>query len=200
MYYPALIPFLQQFPASQLFIIRTEDILLNPSGSFQRLARFLDIDPTFFAKRNFYQGEQRLTEEELLSTSAPPSKLIEEEEVEEEVMNNTTLNDDDHSITAVNHHTDRDKSLFFHPPQHRPSRQHVNHKVMIHHHHDLSQHIENRALDQFLPPSIHDEQQPELSTIYRLQRVFRHLNDRLIEIFDNSKTSFQGWIYDVDRG
>jgi hypothetical protein len=190
MYYPALIPFLQQFPASQLFIIRTEDILLNPSGSFQSLARFLDIDPTFFAERNFYQDEH-LTEEELLSRPPPPVINVEEEE---ETSDNSAS---DHQLTAVNHQ--REKSLFFH--QSRP-RHNVNHKIMIN---DV--HIDNRAATHhhlsspapFSSTSLHEEQ-PELSTRYRLQRVFRHLNDRLIEIFDNSKTNFNGWIYDVDRG
>ncbi|KAF7726489.1 hypothetical protein EC973_008724 [Apophysomyces ossiformis] len=65
MYLPALLPFLQNFPSSQLFVMRTEDFLDNPSASLQRLARFLGIDETFFSERNFYQDE--LTEDELLS-------------------------------------------------------------------------------------------------------------------------------------
>lgn len=160
MYYPALVPFLHQFPSSQIFIVRTEDILLNPSGSFQQLARFLDIDPTFFAERNFYQDEH-LTEDELISTQS----------------NNLVIKDDD---TTISHIFDDHSNIFIQST--RPSRQHINYN----HHHHL-----------FLSPS-NDE--PRLSIRYRLQRVFRHLNNRLIEIFDNSKTYFNDWVYDVDRG
>lgn len=57
MYYTALLPFLEQFPASQILIFRTEDFLNNPSASFQKLARYLGIDPTFFSERNFYRNQ-----------------------------------------------------------------------------------------------------------------------------------------------
>lgn len=142
MYYPALEPFLNHFPSSQLFIIRTEDILLNPSSSFQQLSKFLDIDPTFFAERNFYQDDQ-LTEQELLSFNS---------------MQNIQ--------SAIK-------------PKHN------------HHHHSKIQPF-------FTLINVNEE--PKLSTRYRLQRVFRHLNDKLIDIFDHSKTNFNAWIYDVDRG
>ncbi|KAI7888470.1 P-loop containing nucleoside triphosphate hydrolase protein [Mucor mucedo] len=157
MYYPALVPFLQQFPSSQLFIIRTEDILLNPSGSFQQLAKFLDIDPTFFAERNFYQDEH-LTEAELIST--PPENAIGKDDIKNE-----------------NHRS----NVFIQTS--RPPRLQVN-----------NDHRDNHLFFS----SNNDE--PKLSTRYRLQRVFRDLNYRLLEIFDNSKTYFNGWIYDVDRG
>lgn len=165
MYYPALVPFLQHFPSSQIFIMRTEDILLNPSSSFQRLAQFLDIDPTYFAERNFYQDEH-LSEEELISTVAPTQ----------------------HDNSSVLDHT-------LAPPQTlntfiRP-RQHVNNRVVM----------ANTLNQPFLLLSSNNyHEEPELSTRYRLQRVFRHLNDRLLEIFDYNKTIFSGWVYDVDRG
>ncbi|CAO3623867.1 unnamed protein product [Mucor hiemalis] len=165
MYYPALVPFLQHFPSSQIFIMRTEDILLNPSSSFQRLAQFLDIDPTYFAERNFYQDEH-LSEEELISTVAPTQ----------------------HDNSSVLDHT-------LAPPQTlntfiRP-RQHVNNRVVM----------ANTLNQPFLLLSSNNyHEEPELSTRYRLQRVFRHLNDRLLEIFDYNKTIFCGWVYDVDRG
>lgn len=169
MYYPALVPFLQHFPSSQIFIMRTEDILLNPSSSFQRLAQFLDIDPTFFAERNFYQDEH-LSEEELISTL-------------KKTDNGSTL---DHSSSSS-----------FVPPQ-----------TLNNHFIRPRQHVNNRAaaavlttLNQpFLMLSSAYPEEPELSTRYRLQRVFRQLNDRLLEIFDMNKTLFSGWVYDVDRG
>lgn len=71
MYYTALLPFLEQFPSSQLFVTRTEDILHNPSAFFQRLARFIGVDETFFSERNFYR-QQRLTEAVLLGESFWP--------------------------------------------------------------------------------------------------------------------------------
>lgn len=165
MYYPALVPFLQQFPSSQLFIIRTEDILLNPSSSFQQLARFLDIDPTFFSERNFYQDEQ-LTEAELIST--PPENSID-------------VNDKKSVNHHYNHHYDHHSNVFIQTA--RPPRLHVN-----------NNHRDNH------PFFSSNNDEPKLSTRYRLQRVFRDLNHRLLEIFDNSKTYFNGWVYDVDRG
>lgn len=149
MYYPALVPFFQQFPSSQLFIIRTEDISLNPFGFFQRLARFLDIDPTFFAEKNFYQ-DKHLMEDELMKTPSVKPKV---------------------QVTSVDYHSNILSQAV------RPPRQHN-----LHIHHYLN----------------NDE--PQLSTRYRLQRVFRHLNNRLSEIFDSDKTYFNEWIYDVDRG
>jgi hypothetical protein len=66
MYYPALLPFLKHFPPCQIFIARTEDILVNPSSLFQKLATFLDIDPSFFSERNAYPQDE-WTEEEIVA-------------------------------------------------------------------------------------------------------------------------------------
>lgn len=173
MYYPALVPFLQHFPSSQIFIMRTEDILLNPSSSFQRLAQFLDIDPTYFAERNFYQDEH-LSEEELISTL-------------KKTDNGSTL-DQSSSSSFVQSQTFNNHFI-------RP-RQHVNNRAATA--------VVTTTLNQpFLmsPSANHNySEEPELSTRYRLQRVFRQLNDRLLEIFDMNKTIFSGWVYDVDRG
>jgi hypothetical protein len=162
MYYPALVPFLQQFSSSQIFIMRTEDILLNPSSSFQQLAKFLEIDPTYFAERNFYQGDELLTEEELISI-APKTRNFEQELVFTD--NASTLS----------------PNLFIRPTKH---------KVMMSSTNTLNYPFLSNTLNQELL----------LSTRYRLQRVFRHLNNRLLEIFDHNKMSFLGWVYDVDRG
>ncbi|GAN04896.1 sulfotransferase [Mucor ambiguus] len=188
MYYPALVPFLQQFAPSQLFVIRTEDILLNPSGSFQKLARFLDIDPTFFAERNFYQDEQHLTEEELLSSSAN-LEVHYPHPYESSAFGNATattpITEDQAESTspAINHHLQKtavDRSLFVQPrPRHRAF---INHQQM----HPL--------------PYIPAGEEPELSTRYRLQKVYRDLNNRLIDLFDQKMASFHAWVYDVDRG
>ncbi|KAI8079493.1 P-loop containing nucleoside triphosphate hydrolase protein [Gilbertella persicaria] len=48
MYYPSLVPFLQHFPPSQLFLMRTEDMVQHPQQTFQQLAHFLQLDPHFF--------------------------------------------------------------------------------------------------------------------------------------------------------
>ncbi|KAI8970036.1 P-loop containing nucleoside triphosphate hydrolase protein [Mycotypha africana] len=50
MYYPSLIPFLQHFPSSQLFIMTIEDIAQQPMLSLQKLANFLNIDFSHFLK------------------------------------------------------------------------------------------------------------------------------------------------------
>ncbi|KAG1473248.1 hypothetical protein G6F56_001059 [Rhizopus delemar] len=99
-YYPALQPFLQHFPSSQLFVMKIEDVLQDPAQSLDQLARFLGIDPTFFS--------------------------------------------------AV--------------------------------------------------PKLETPSQPTLSTQYRLQKVFREVNKRLVELFDESNTQFEEWTYDIDRG
>lgn len=153
MYYPALIPFLQNFPASQLFIMRTEDILLNPSGTFQKLARFLNIDPEFFAERHFYKTSS-LTEDELLSNK--------------ELTNISAL-----PINQYQHH---------HIHQHHP----------YHHQKPDTSFKQQQHL-------LHIDE-PKLSTRYRLQKVYKHINNRLIELFDRSTAYFQPWVYDVDRG
>ncbi|KAI8643733.1 P-loop containing nucleoside triphosphate hydrolase protein [Parasitella parasitica] len=188
MYYPALVPFLQQFTPSQLFVIRTEDILLNPSGSFQRLARFLDIDPTYFAERNFYQDEQHLTEEELLSSSADLDLYYPHLHDSTLFDNSTTTADTEKGAEmtspAINHHLPKaqsmDKSAFL---QQKPR-----HRVLIN----------NQQIHPV--PYIPSVEEPELSIRYRLQTVYRNLNSRLIYLFDQKMTSFYAWVYDVDRG
>ncbi|KAI7904670.1 P-loop containing nucleoside triphosphate hydrolase protein [Cokeromyces recurvatus] len=118
MYYPALIPFLERFPPSQLFIIRTEDILLKRLAIFEKLARFLEIDADYFINNWHY--------------------LIQEE--------------------------------FPYSPLNKQQQDIIN------------------------------KEKPKLSIRYRLEKVYRDLNNRLIEIFDPSTAHFNGWIYDVDRG
>lgn len=186
MYYPALVPFLQQFAPSQLFVIRTEDILLNPSGSFQKLARFLDIDPTYFAERNFYQDEQHLSEEELLSSSIDLNIHYPHPHDSNSFENSTataTANQAESTSPAINHHLQKanlDKSLFV---QQRPRhRSFINNQQM----HTVP-----------FSPTV---EEPELSTRYRLQKVYRDLNNRLIDLFDQKVASFYAWVYDVDRG
>ncbi|KAG1047932.1 hypothetical protein G6F42_029090 [Rhizopus arrhizus] len=49
-------------------------------------------------------------------------------------------------------------------------------------------------------PYISAAEEPELSTRYRLQKVYRDLNNRLIDLFDQKMASFYAWVYDVDRG
>jgi len=44
------------------------------------------------------------------------------------------------------------------------------------------------------------ERRLDLATRYRLQKVFRPLNKRLIEMFEGGERDFRGWEYDVDRG
>ncbi|KAI8980370.1 P-loop containing nucleoside triphosphate hydrolase protein [Pilobolus umbonatus] len=120
MYYPALLPFYRHFPPSQLFLMGTEDILLNPVDSLHQLAEFLNIDPHHFVHR---QENESIAQQLIQKLLVDP-----------------TLN---------------------------------------------------------LNPI---EDQPKLSTTFRLQRIFRQMNERLVETFDNTKTQFNGWIYDVDRG
>jgi hypothetical protein len=184
MYYPALVPFLQQFAPSQLFVIRTEDVLLNPSGSFQKLARFLDIDPTYFAEQNFYQDEQHLSEEELLSSSIDLDIHYPHPHDSDSFENSTaTVIQAESTSPAINHHLQKshlDKNLFV---QQRPR-----HRAFINN-------------QQMRPvPFISTVEEPELSTRYRLQKVYRDLNNRLINLFDQKVANFYTWVYDVDRG
>ncbi|KAG2196637.1 hypothetical protein INT46_002345 [Mucor plumbeus] len=184
MYYPALVPFLQQFAPSQLFVIRTEDVLLNPSGSFQKLARFLDIDPTYFAEQNFYQDEQHLSEEELLSSSIDLDIHYPHPHDSDSFENSTaTVNQAESTSPAINHHLQKahlDKNLFV---QQRPR-----HRAFIN----------NQQMHPV--PFISTVEEPELSTRYRLQKVYRDLNNRLINLFDQKVANFYTWVYDVDRG
>ncbi|KAG0183221.1 hypothetical protein DFQ29_008581 [Apophysomyces sp. BC1021] len=162
MYHPALVPFLQHFPPSQLFIMRTEDFLDNPSASFQRLARFLGIDETFFSERNFYRDE--LTEDELLSDGL--------------------------------HRRLKPQ------PQRRPGDLYSHH-ARLRHSRLISMNLEDSDSIPYTeersdttradPPSL------DLSIRYRLQKVFRQINTRLVELFE-SGNDFKEWEYDVDQG
>lgn len=148
MYYTALLPFLEQFPASQILVFRTEDILNNPSFSFQKLAKFLGIDPTFFSERNFYRN-QADSSSDLLHTHI--------------------------STTGRRHGSLR--------------------------HGRISALAMEDELDESSPePLWSDPPETALTDLemrYRLQKVFRNLNARLLELFNDD---FPGWTYDVDKG
>ncbi|KAI9473782.1 MAG: P-loop containing nucleoside triphosphate hydrolase protein [Benjaminiella poitrasii] len=148
MYYPALIPFLQRFPSSQLFIIRTEDLLSDSLAVFQKLAKFLEIDPDYFLNNTWKLHDSSLTEEDFYAS------------LNEQQEDNVSTDD----------------------PQ-------------------LPQQLQNSySLDDIKVKLNAEEEEPRLSSRYRLQKLYRDLNDRLIEIFDPSLTDFNGWVYDVDQG
>jgi len=50
------------------------------------------------------------------------------------------------------------------------------------------------------PETKEENKELGLSTRYRLQKVFRSLNNRLVDMFEAKEKEFSGWEYDVDRG
>ncbi|KAI8334778.1 P-loop containing nucleoside triphosphate hydrolase protein [Chlamydoabsidia padenii] len=160
MYYNALLPFLQEFPASQVYVTRTEDFVNNPSSSFQKLAKFLGIQEQFFSERNFYGR----------------------------MANQQDDGYDDLSAMILQQHR---------PPA-TPARSS--------HHHQRIQQQRVPALgmeEEVASRSTHDlsDDHPvlDLSIRYRLEKLFKPLNQRLMELFEN-QLDFGGWDYDVDRG
>ncbi|KAG2226306.1 hypothetical protein INT45_005978, partial [Circinella minor] len=192
MYYTALLPFLNEFPASQIFVKRTEDFLTNPSASFQSLARFLGIDPTYFSERNFYK-HHGITESMLFGkdTVPPPAPDV-----------------------RYYHGGNSNNDLPYHSS--------------AHHHHSTNSHNNNNNVNNnnkkisalALEDGYGDEKEDtmeydylpnfvkspsdipilDLGTRYRLQKVFRSMNQRLLDLFEHGNEDFSGWDYDVERG
>ncbi|KAI9490789.1 P-loop containing nucleoside triphosphate hydrolase protein [Zychaea mexicana] len=180
MYYTALLPFLDEFPASQIFVKRTEDFLTNPSASFQLLARFLGIDPTYFSERNFYK-HYGLTESMLFGkdTVPPPPPYYQ--------ANNNGLR----------HH---------HLPSQQQQQQHEKISALALED-GFGEASKDGVEDSFdyddLPnfvKSPSDIPILDLGTRYRMQKVFRHMNQRLLDLFERGREDFPGWDYDVERG
>ena len=192
MYYTALLPFLNEFPASQIFVKRTEDFLSNPSASFQLLARFLGIDPTYFSERNFYK-HHGITESMLFGKDAvtPPAP------------------------DGYYYHGGNSNNGL---PRHSSTQ----------HHHNANNHNNNNNVNNnnkkisalALEDGYGDEKEEtigyddlpsfvkspsdipilDLGTRYRLQKVFRSMNQRLLDLFERGSEDFPGWNYDVERG
>ncbi|KAI9322807.1 P-loop containing nucleoside triphosphate hydrolase protein [Dichotomocladium elegans] len=159
MYYSALLPFLDRFPASQLLVMRTEDFLGDPSTSFQRLARFLGINPAFFSERSFYRGN-RLAESVLFGHDVIPPPI------------------------------------HFHDSS---SRVHGKVSALALEDGFIRDHMQLQTTRHRLsnwPPI----PRLDLGIRYRLQKVFRQLNTRLIELFEHGAEDFAGWEYDVEQG
>ncbi|KAI8148274.1 P-loop containing nucleoside triphosphate hydrolase protein [Fennellomyces sp. T-0311] len=162
MYYTALLPFLDEFPASQIFVKRTEDFLSNPSASFQLLARFLGIDPAYFSERNFYK-HYGLTEAILFGNDAAPPPPL-------------------YYHPRGKHHDGRFSAL-----------------ALEDGYGESDDSIDYDDLPTFVK-SPSDVPILDLGTRYRLQKVFRQMNQRLLDLFERGKDDFQGWDYDVERG
>lgn len=194
MYSNSLEPFIKHFPPSQILVLRSEDFIDDPSNSFQRIARFLGIDDSLFSSQYFPRHWQ-MSEKDLFGNGRVNLNFAKDE------------NNDQWMAPLGSHHHHHG-----HVRGHGGSHVRVPAMAME----DPSIARPATALAKDTPPaSENDQVQPDttippnpseenkelgLSTRYRLQKVFRSLNNRLVDMFESKEKEFSAWEYDVDRG
>lgn len=194
MYSNSLEPFIKHFPPSQILVLRSEDFIDDPSNSFQRIARFLGIDDSLFSSQYFPRHWQ-MSEKDLFGNGRVNLNFAKDE------------NNDQWMAPLGSHHHHHG-----HGRGHGGSHVRVPAMAME----DPSIARPATALAKDPPPaSENDQVQPDttippnsseenkelgLSTRYRLQKVFRSLNNRLVDMFESKEKEFSAWEYDVDRG
>ncbi|KAI9264873.1 P-loop containing nucleoside triphosphate hydrolase protein [Phascolomyces articulosus] len=186
MYYTALLPFLNEFPASQIFVKRTEDFLTNPSASFQLLARFLGIDPAYFSERNFYK-HYGITESMLFGKDAvpPPSPIH-----YYHTSNHGLRHSQQHHASNNNLNNNNNKKISALALEDGYGENTKNGQEDTIEYDDLPNFVKSPSDIPIL----------DLGTRYRLQKVFRNMNQRLLDLFERGSEDFPGWDYDVERG
>ncbi|KAM3583965.1 hypothetical protein VKS41_003928 [Umbelopsis sp. WA50703] len=197
MYSNSLEPFIKHFPASQILVLRSESFLRNPSESFQRIARFLGIDEAAFAPQQFPRHWQ-LSENELFSDGYAKLQLDAADNLDTLVpplgSHHHHHHYHGHGRGHVESHS-RVPAMAMEDPGRsntkptKPNEAHANEA-------DDSQATTTTTEND----SKQEAKDLDLSTRYRLQKVFRSLNDRLISMFESKEKEFSGWEYDVDCG
>ncbi|KAI9284332.1 P-loop containing nucleoside triphosphate hydrolase protein [Umbelopsis sp. AD052] len=184
MYSNSLEPFIKHFPPSQILVIRSEDFVHDPSQSFQRIARFLGIDDSVFSQQHFPRHWQ-LSENELFGNGRVPLNLDNGAGVEQ-------LNP---PLGGYHHH--------HHYHGHDPTLARPNNPAPAKESQPTSTTESNQVQpdpETASPETKEENKELGLSTRYRLQKVFRSLNNRLVDMFEAKEKEFSGWEYDVDRG
>lgn len=203
MYSNSLEPFIKHFPASQILVLRSEDFIHAPSESFQRIARFLGIDDSVFSPQHFPRHWQ-LSESELFGNGRINLNLANED------------NKDPWMPPLGSHH--HHHHYHGHGRGHGGSHARVPAMAMEDPSIARPSNPTSPSKDTPSPPSASETTEDqtdtttastkeseeakdlELSTRYRLQKVFRSLNNRLVDMFESKEKEFSGWEYDVDRG
>ncbi|RUO96814.1 hypothetical protein BC936DRAFT_141414 [Jimgerdemannia flammicorona] len=174
-------PFIRHFPASQLLVVRSEDFIADPANAFRRVARFLGIDD------GVYQTKMYVSDEEFFGDQATGA-----------------------GMAALNGDSGVGGSGYWNGKKAGNGAKKL---VVAMAMEDSSKEVENVASSEGVikseksggkeeSPSLDDDMKRRLNlaTRYRLQKVFRPLNKRLIEMFEGGERDFRGWEYDVDRG
>ncbi|ORX46507.1 P-loop containing nucleoside triphosphate hydrolase protein [Hesseltinella vesiculosa] len=192
MYYNSLVPFLQHFGPSQLYVTRTEDFINNPSMSFQRLAKFLGIQEDYFSELNFY-GRLALAQQQETPLSEEADDLI------HMILQQQHYHHQKQQHQQQQTHRNRHSSNTRHRPQQRVPAMALEEEATM----PAASSTSNAAPSSSpLLPSINkddDQDALDLSIRYRLEKIFRPLNEQLLSLFEDHK-DFLGWDYDVDRG
>jgi hypothetical protein len=201
MYYNALLPFLQEFPASQVYVTRTEDFVNNPSSSFQKLARFLGIQEQFFSERNFY-GRMATQQQDGSDSGYDDlsAMILQQQNNAQQLQQLQQGYRPQNTPTRTSHHHQRlqqqrvpamglEEELQQQQPDVFP----------VHSITSPSSSTTTPDSSSNLADSSYEHPALELSIRYRLEKLFKPLNQRLMELFE-SQVDFEGWDYDVDRG
>lgn len=199
MYYNSLLPFLQEFPASQLYVTRTEDFVNNPSSSFQKLARFLGIQEQFFSERNFYG--RMATQQQDGSDSGYDDlsvMILQQQSSGQQLQQLQQGYRPQNTPTRTSHHHQRLQQQRVPAMGLEDELQQQQDVFPVHSVTSPSSTI-TPASSSNLADSSDDHPALELSIRYRLEKLFKPLNQRLMELFE-SQVDFEGWDYDVDRG
>lgn len=192
MYMNQLEPFVRNFPASQLLVMRSEDFVADPTSSFRRVARFLGIDDGVYvpgmhiANEEFFGDQATGAGMAILNgnngvggnghwngkkVGNGAKKLVVAMAMEDPTKDLGKLADSEDASGATSGKGKKYGSSLI-----------------------TAQKKDMERVDKDM------ERRLDLATRYRLQKVFRPLNKRLIEMFEGGERDFRGWEYDVDRG
>ncbi|CAO3598119.1 unnamed protein product [Absidia cylindrospora] len=211
MYYNALLPFLHEFPASQVYVTRTEDFINNPSSSFQKLARFLGIQEHFFSERNFYARMAGQQQQQQYGGYDDLSAMILQQQTSGGQHHRQASPSNNYRSHHHHHHQQQQRVPAMGMEEAEEQQQQDDQGILSAPASSFTPSSSKSSTGTTAPTAtasasatssyLHQYDTPalDLSIRYRLEKLFRPLNRRLMELFEN-EYDFYGWDYDVDRG
>ncbi|KAF9430415.1 Bifunctional heparan sulfate N-deacetylase/N-sulfotransferase 1 [Podila epigama] len=181
LYYSQLHEFVKSVPLTKVMVLRTEDLYDKQltKSTLTRLSRFLNLDPTPFTQFPIEIGSDPM-EPLRLGGGAEfkhvfDQRLVIQDEDDEDMIDSSDVDEPDFERRAGSQTSDTGPSA-----SSRRMRSSSSSSI-------------------FTKTPVFTDPPLELSTRFRLQRVFEPFNRKLVDMFEQ-RQDFPGWVYDVDRG
>lgn len=175
LYYSQLHEFVKYVPFTKILVLRTEDLYDKKStvSTMVRLSHFLNLDPAPFTNFPVEIGAD------------PMAPLRHGGGAGFKHVFDSTSQDDDEDEDDMIESSDVDEPDFERRAGSRSS--------------SASSASSASSPTVFSKNTVYTDPPLELSTRFRLQRVFEPFNRKLVGMFEH-RQDFPGWVYDVDRG